>query len=297
MNSIEKLISLANVRGSLNLRCQFEGAWSREHEQEPLGQAPYHIVLVGECRVDFPNGKSVPMRAGHILLLPTGAPHVMLGKGGSAAPTMPKITNQGAVPIHRIGGPSSDFDMLCGSFHFNRASLLFAALPTYLVIPTACGPLSALVEMLRSEADGQQVCSSFMLDALSQALFTLVLRAHLTSDGHNTGSLALLSDKRLCRAWQAMLADPAFEWKIEYLAELANMSRATFVRTFVRVAGASPWTLLTQVRMELATNLLHHSQLGLSEIAVNVGYQSQSAFTKKFKEFYGAAPGKARREI
>ncbi|MBN3968766.1 cupin domain-containing protein [Pseudomonas gregormendelii] len=137
MNSIEKLISLANVRGSLNLHCQFEGDWAREHEQEPLGKAPYHIVLVGQCRVDFPDGKSVPMRAGNILLLPTGAPHVMLSLGNTAAPISPKsprITNGGAVPTHRIGGPSSDFDMLCGSFHFNRTSLLFAALPSYLVI-------------------------------------------------------------------------------------------------------------------------------------------------------------------
>jgi AraC family transcriptional activator of mtrCDE len=297
MNSIEKLISLANVRGSLNLRCQFEGDWARDHDQEPLGKAPYHIVLVGECRVDFPDGKSVPMRAGHILLLPTGAPHVMLSLGSTGAPTLAKIINGGAVPIHRIGGPSSDFDMLCGSFHFNRTSLLFSALPSYVVLPTVCGPLSTLVEMLRSEADGEQICSSFMLDALSQALFTLVLRAHLTSDGHTTGSLALLNDKRLCRAWQAMLADPAFEWTIECLAELASMSRATFVRAFVRVAGASPWALLTQVRMELAVNLLSHSHLGLSDIAVHVGYQSQSAFTKKFKEFYGEAPGKVRRGI
>jgi len=129
-----------------------------------------------------------------------------------------------------------------------------------------------------------------MLDALSQALFTLILRAHLASDGQTTGSLALLSDKRLGRAWQAMLADPAFEWTVEGLAEMASMSRATFLRAFARVAGASPWVLLTQVRMEMAFNLLSHSHLGLSDIAVQVGYQSQSAFSKKFKEFYGEAP-------
>ena len=47
MNSIDKLISLANVRGSLDLRCQFQGDWSLEHEQEALGKAPYHVVLSG----------------------------------------------------------------------------------------------------------------------------------------------------------------------------------------------------------------------------------------------------------
>jgi AraC-like DNA-binding protein len=94
-----------------------------------------------------------------------------------------------------------------------------------------------------------------------------------------------------------MLADPAFEWTVEGLAEMASMSRATFLRAFARVAGASPWVLLTQVRMEMAFNLLSQSHLGLSHIAVQVGYQSQSAFSKKFKEFYGEAPGKLRREM
>ncbi len=186
-------------------------------------------------------------------------------------------------------------------FHFNRASLLFSALPEYLVIPSgalpANGPLPALVEILRGEADGDQPGARFLLDALSQALFTLILRAHLASHGQDSGSLALLSDKRLGRAWQAMLADPAHEWTIQGLADLASMSRANFMRAFVKVAGVSPWVLLTQVRMELAFSLLSHSHLGLSDIAVQVGYQSQAAFSKKFKEIYGEAPGRVRRGI
>jgi AraC family transcriptional activator of mtrCDE len=301
MNSIDKLISLANVRGSLDLRCQFQGDWALDHEREALGKAPYHIVLKGACRVEFPDGQRLPMRAGDILLLPRGAPHVMHSLGNTVQPTSAKLVPGGVLPIHRIGSVSPDLDMLCGGFHYNRASMLFAALPEYLVIPSGAlpdhGPLAALVEMLRSEADGEQVGARFLLDTLSQALFTLILRAHLASHGQDSGTLALLSDKRLGRAWQAMLADPAYEWTIEGLAETASMSRATFMRAFVKVAGVSPWVLLTQVRMELAFSLLSHSHLGLNDIAAQVGYQSQAAFSKKFKEIYGEAPGRVRRAI
>lgn len=301
MNSIDKLITLANVRGSLDLRCQFQGNWALEHEQEALGMAPYHIVLAGECRVEFPEGQRLPMRAGDILLLPGGTPHVIHSPGKTVAPTAPKIIVGGALPVHRIGGASADLDMLCGNFHYNRASLLFAALPDYLVIPSGAlsvnGPLPALVEVLRGEAEGNQAGAKFLLDALSQALFTLMLRAHLATLGQASGTLALLGDKRLGRAWQAMLADPAHEWTIEGLAKTASMSRATFMRAFVKVAGVSPWVLLTQVRMELAFSLLSQSHLGLSDIALQVGYQSQAAFSKKFKETYGEAPGRVRRGI
>lgn len=301
MNPIDKLITLANVRGSLDLRCQFQGDWALAHGQEALGMAPYHIVLAGECRVEFPDGQRLPMRAGDILLLPGGTPHVIHSPGKTVTPTVPKIIVGGALQVHRIGGASADLDMLCGTFHYNRASLLFAALPAYLVIPSgalpANGPLPALVEVLRGEAESNQAGAKFLLDALSQALFTLMLRAHLATLGPASGTLALLGDKRLGRAWQAMLADPAHEWTIEGLAETANMSRATFMRAFVKVAGVSPWVLLTQVRMELAFSLLSQSHLGLSDIALQVGYQSQAAFSKKFKKIYGEAPGRVRRGI
>ncbi|WP_210644540.1 AraC family transcriptional regulator [Pseudomonas sp. Tri1] len=301
MNAVDKLISLASVRGSLDLRCQFQGDWAVEHEQQALGTAPYHIVLAGECRVEFPDGQRLPMRAGDILLLPRGARHLMHSPGKTVAPTTPDVVPGSTLPIHRIGGASPELDMLCGGFHFNRASLLFASLPEYLVIPSgalpANGPLPALVKVIRGEADGDKVGARFLLDALSQALFTLILRAHLANHGQDSGSLALLGDKRLGRAWQAMLADPAHEWTIQSLAETASMSRASFMRAFVRVAGVSPWALLTQVRMELAFGLLNHSHLGLSDIAVQVGYQSQAAFSKKFKDIYGQPPGRMRREI
>lgn len=301
MNAIDKLISLANVRGSLDLRCQFQGDWALEHEQEALGKAPYHIVLAGECRVEFPDGQRLPMRTGDILLLPRGSRHVMHSPGKTVAPIAPETVLGGVLPIHRIGHASPDLDMICGGFHFNRASLLFAALPDYLVIPSgalpANGPLSALVDVIRGEADGNQAGARFLLDALSQALFTLILRAHLANQGSDHGSLALLSDKRLGKAWRAMLDDPAHEWTVQGLADIASMSRASFMRAFVRVAGVSPWVLLTQIRMELAFGLLSHSHLGLTDIAQQVGYQSQAAFSKKFKEIYGQAPGKVRRAV
>lgn len=301
MNSIDKLISLANVRGSLDLRCQFQGDWARDHEQEVLGKAPYHVVLKGECRVEFPDGQRLPMRAGDILLLPRGAPHILHSVGKTVAPSTPSLVANTPLPLYRIGGVTADLDMLCGGFHYNRTSLLFAALPEHLVIPSAAlpasAPLPALVKMLRGEADSEQAGAHYLLDALSQALFTWILRAHLASHGQHTGTLALLSDQRLGRAWQSMLEDPAHEWTVDALADIASMSRATFMRAFVRVAGVSPWALLTQVRMELAFNLLSHSHLGLNDIAAQVGYQSQAAFSKKFKETYGEAPGRVRRGL
>ena len=201
--------------------------------------------------------------------------------------------------MHRIGHEGAALDMLCGRFLYQRDSMLLGALPDCLKVsshyPQATDQLSALVGLLRAEADGNQVGARFLVDALSSALFALVVRAYLQQAAPTVGTLALLSDKRLGRAWQAMLEDPAEDWTVERLAQLANMARATFMRSFQKVAGESPWVLLTRVRMELACRLLHETRLSLTDIASQVGYQSQAAFGKKFKELYGVAPGQLRK--
>ncbi|WP_338521570.1 AraC family transcriptional regulator [Pseudomonas batumici] len=299
MNSIDKLISLAGVRGCLDLRCQLQGDWALDHPQENVGVAPYHLVLSGDCLAELPDGRSLRLQAGDILVLPGGGTHLLRSQGQRVAPTATRISRGGLLPVHRLGGEQADLDILCGRFHYQRESMLFAALPEHLLISSrelhANGQLAALVSLLRVEADGDQAGARFLVDALSSALFTLILRAYLQQQAPASGTLALLADKRLSRAWQAMLDEPAHEWTIDALAALANMSRATFMRAFAAVAGASPWVLLTRVRMELAYGLLSHSHLGLSDIAVQVGYQSQAAFSKKFKEIYGQAPGRLRR--
>ncbi|WP_330564761.1 AraC family transcriptional regulator [Pseudomonas yamanorum] len=298
MNSIDTLIVLANLRGSLDLRCQFQGAWAMDHEPEPLGVAPYHIVLAGTCRAELSGGQQVTLQEGDILLMPGGATHLVRSQGARVKPVAQTVIEGRLLPIHRLGGEQPDVDMLCGSFRYNRQSLLFSALPDYLVVSSrqwqADGQLAALIALLRSEADGQRLGARFFIDALSSALFTLILRAWLTQQAPVAGTFALLTDKRLGKAWQAMLADPGHEWTIDSLASAASMSRATFMRGFVKVAGVSPWVLLTQLRMELAFNLLHQSRLSLTDIAAQAGYQSQAAFSKKFKETYGEAPGRLR---
>ncbi|MGC4009415.1 MAG: AraC family transcriptional regulator [Pseudomonas sp.] len=301
MNSLDRLIQLAGLRGSLDLRCRFLGSWALDHEPMPDGTAQYHIVLSGSCQAEMPDGQVLQLKAGEVLVLPAGAAHLLRSQGARVAVQAPDVRDEGLLPVHRLGAGEGELDMLCGSFHYQRGSLLMGALPAFLKVSCQDNGLgdsvAALVALLRAEADGNQAGARFLVDALSSALFTLILRVYLREHAPTSGTLALLSDKRLGRAWQAMLEEPAHEWTIEALAERANMSRATFARQFTQVAGESPWALLTRVRMELAHRLLSGSQLSLTDIAAQVGYQSQASFTRKFKETYGDAPGRLRRTV
>lgn len=301
MNALDRLIQLAGLRGSLDLRCRFLGDWALDHEPLPAGTAQYHVVLSGSCRMEMPDRQALDLKAGEVLVLPDGAAHLLRSHGTRVAAQAPEVHEEGLLPVHRLGAGEGELDMLCGSFHYQPGSLLMAALPAFVKVSCQDNGLgdsvAALVALLRAEADGNQAGARFLVDALSSALFTLILRVHLRDHAPASGTLALLSAKRLGRAWQAMLEEPAREWTIEALAERANMSRATFARQFAQVAGESPWVLLTRVRMELAHRLLSDSQLSLTDIAAQVGYQSQASFTRKFKETYGDAPGRLRRAV
>ena len=79
-----------------------------------------------------------------------------------------------------------------------------------------------------------------MIDALSNVLFIYILRHAQQIGLLNQGLLAALQDKRLNQVLEKILFSPQLDWNIEQLAELASMSRATFMRIFQQQLGMPP---------------------------------------------------------
>lgn len=52
MDALSQFIQLIRPQASLDLRCLFQGRFSIPHDQEPNGQALFHLVLSGCCRLD-----------------------------------------------------------------------------------------------------------------------------------------------------------------------------------------------------------------------------------------------------
>jgi AraC family transcriptional activator of mtrCDE len=134
-----------------------------------------------------------------------------------------------------------------------------------------------------------------MLNALTSALFTLVLRAASESEQAPAGLLALAGHPRLAPAISAMFADPARPWNLPDLADLCSMSRATFMRHFQDKLGRSAIELLTDIRMSLAANELKKPTMTTEAVADSVGYRSVAAFRRVFTDTMGMTPGQWRR--
>ena len=91
-----------------------------------------------------------------------------------------------------------------------------------------------------------------------------------------------------------MLLDPAHDWRLDELASIGAVSRATLVRAFRRVSGLPPQGFLTEVRLGLASHRIAQTADGLERIAADVGYQSEGALSRAFLRRFGMRPSALR---
>ncbi len=68
------------------------------------------------------------------------------------------------------------------------------------------------------------------------------------------------------------------------------MSRTAFALRFKALVGRPPLDYLLRWRMRLAARALSSGQPKLAEIALSVGYESESAFSAAFRRVMGYSP-------
>jgi AraC-like DNA-binding protein len=127
-------------------------------------------------------------------------------------------------------------------------------------------------------------------------LFVEDLRRHVDSlPATQTGWLAGMRDPAVGRALALLHARPAEAWTLECLSEEAGLSRSSLHERFVHFIGQPPMQYLTQWRMQIASGMLRDTEATLVEVALEVGYESEAAFSRAFKRVAGASPGAWRR--
>jgi AraC-like DNA-binding protein len=77
---------------------------------------------------------------------------------------------------------------------------------------------------------------------------------------------------------------------VEELAQLASLSVSSFKREFSRIYGDSPAHYLKKKKLQRAEELLLVSELRISDIAFDCGFNEVAHFSKSFKEKHGVSP-------
>jgi AraC family transcriptional activator of mtrCDE len=305
---LSRLLEMMPVRGQLELRCQYGAPWRIVEDAAGPGEIRYHVVLAGSALLNGPGGgPPTRLAAGDILLLPHGSAHVM-HDGSGAAPVPARDRQILNVVVSENLGDGAPLDLLCGRFVLTAAHdrLLKTYLPPQLVVHTSrhAGPgeasttegqLANLVALMQMESLADKLGGHAMLSAFSTAMFALILR--LASEGGQppSGLLAIAGNPRLAPALTAIFHGPDHPWTLPELAGLCGMSRATLSRHFQEALGRSASDLLTDIRMTLAANRLRSSSASTGAVAEGVGYQSEAAFQRVFKQVVGVTPAQWRR--
>lgn len=94
----------------------------------------------------------------------------------------------------------------------------------------------------------------------------------------------------VAQAAQVLESSPRRPWTLTELAEVASVERTHLVRLFQRELGIPPIAYLNQLRQQEAARLLVQTNLPISRIGVEVGWDDAAYFARRFKAAYGLSP-------
>ena len=156
-----------------------------------------------------------------------------------------------------------------------------------------CRLARSIVNFMLIEAGDPQPGAALMVSRLIDLIVIRSLRSWV-QQGHASGWLGGLSDARIARALKALHERPMQRWSIKTLSGIAGMSRSSFCERFTTLVGRSPLRYRNEWRLMLARELLAKRDARVGEVGLTIGYESEAAFSRAYKAFFGHSPRVAR---
>jgi AraC-like DNA-binding protein len=258
------------------------------------GSPFFAVILEGSARLAVSGQPDAALEENDFVLIPAAYRFTMSSNTGSLDEEgdLLRVTRLGDETRHGDPTGMPNMRVLIGRLAFGSpdTTLVFALLPCLLHVRGQTR-LTALVQMIREEAQGDRPAKEIVLEKQLQLLLIEALRSD-AAGLETPGLLRGLADKNLGPAIRQMHENPAKAWTIEELASTATLSRSVFFDRFQKQTGMAPMEYLLSWRMALAKDMLRRKDGGMKEIAKRIGYGSASAFSVAFSRFVGVAPSK-----
>lgn len=262
------------------------GDWQLD-EYHP-GTCCFHMVTAGQCRMQL-SDEEVLLNEGDLVFFPREIAHKMV----------PLAAFKGAQQhlAYTRENVLQGTGLLCGAIYFDHpcANQLLDELPVFCVIPASANYswFTSLFDLILAECYSPSLASSVILDRLSELIFIHCLQYLIQQSSQKYSLLALYAHSKLAKVLSAVHAHPEFGWTLETLAQEVNMSRTQFAKVFRNVSGWTAMRYVTWWRMQLAVDLLRRGE-SFGRICDTIGYESEAAFQRTFKQVIGVSPGKFR---
>lgn len=327
-DTLSDLLRTVRLRGAVFFYISFRDQWSAEGlPAEKVASAvmpgcehvmEYHLLLKGHGWAATSGLPPVRLAAGDIVMFPQGDRHVISSAPGlepvpaSAEWVAARRNDPKPVPIAFHHGvrepgvmlPRSDADaiLVCGFLGCDVRPFnpLVAALPRVLHLPASRAGdwVTRVIDQAVVESNERRPGGDAVLERLSEMLFVDAARRYLDSLPEDaTGWLAGLRDRFIGKALELLHGDPVRDWSVELLAREVGLSRSALHERFVEFTGHPPMQYLANWRIQIGARLLRESNRNVAAIALEVGYESEAAFSRAFKRVLNVPPAAWRRSV
>ncbi|PKQ12189.1 MAG: AraC family transcriptional regulator [Alphaproteobacteria bacterium HGW-Alphaproteobacteria-1] len=272
--------------------CALEGVCSMGLGRVP--RATLHYVLGGEGMLSVQGRAPLDLSPGRLVLVPASRSHSLVNRGGAQA-GLPACRPAGLDLEEHVarGEGAGVMVVLCSTISLGlrgtHGLIDLLRAPLSLDVsgsPVAAQAMAALVAEMGTDRPGQRA----MVRALLLQCLIEMLRSRLEVGDPGVTWLGALADPGLWRGLRAMLDDPGSPHTLESLAEAAGMSRSRFAARFQAAYGQGAMTLLRDLRLARAAQMLAERRAPVDQVARAVGFQSRSAFTRAFVAMWGETP-------
>ncbi|NEN05869.1 AraC family transcriptional regulator [Diaminobutyricibacter tongyongensis] len=300
MDAVSHLIRLARVDASLDKHCMLSVSTAMDVSYASERTAPFHVLLEGTCQLQV-GMHLLELKPGDVVLIPRGESHRIITPGHAHLRGVTESLGDAFTTTLSEGGGDPVIDLFCGHYTFGpgAGSILFKSLPEPVHIsfgetPETDAALRMLSTLMREEAAREGEGTAAILSSLCSVLLTMILR---TSRGATTDAAlwTASTSATITQVVERVLTDPGGDWSIERASRMCAMSRATFIRQFERNTGTTFGAFVTRVRLMVAADLLRTTGLTVGGVAAEVGYLSESAFARAFRQEAGITPARFRR--
>lgn len=316
MDALSDVLRVTQLTGGVFLHAEFSAPWCMGGRMRAelcapvLGPAahviPYHYIVDGGVRIRVEgNHAEIVLRPSDLVLFPRNDIHLMGSDLGLAPVTAGEIIRppeDGGLFTIRHGGGGEVSRIVCGYLGSDSAALspLIAALPAVIRLNIQDSPgadwIRSTFQFAADEVAKGRPGSETVLAKLSELLFVETVRRYVESlPEDETGWLAGLRDPYVARTLALFHRDARQSWTHDELSREVGLSRSSLADRFTRLIGTAPMQYLANWRMQIAAQKLRNSTLSLAQIADDIGYESEAAFSRAFKKTFGTAPGAWRR--
>jgi len=278
----------------------------------------FHGVVKGSCWGAVRGESPVRLHEGDVILFPQGDPHMLSSapvvraappdKSFYFSPRPPQLPyaislKDADVTTARLdGGGDQGSVIACGFLGLDATPFnpLLQSLPRVLHVPGrtlgADSWVTTLLKAVVAESSRRRPGGEAVLERMSEMLFVEVLRRYLdTLPPGETGWLAGIRDPTVGRALALLHKEPGKAWTLDELSGETLVSRSALHERFTHLIGQPPMKYLARWRMQLAAALLRDTEEKHLAIALDVGYESEAAFSRAFKREVGVSPATWRR--